>query len=284
MKTSKPLIVFFYVLLSQTCTAFAGGLLPTSYQITDNGLQITESFDKNLEVGDVITHAEGETLKPRLAAGIIRRLAKKNNELELTISRGGQIHEYKVSLISQADLKDMRETRKRMEAAKEKRDELKRWLATNQLKDSRGRIWSVDEITEHNDPIEVDIERTIRKHRDIAQDTNRSQSLGTEIEAGFNVITSLKSIAQAPEGQPVKLGRTVMETTPEGFPLYPKVVPVECPTLDDALGFLTDYHFKVVEKLFDFTDAENYLIWCRNGEVISAEDMWLKLAARSAGK
>jgi hypothetical protein len=291
MKTLKPIALVFGLLLLPASTILAEGLLPARYKITDDGLKITRSFDPTLQVGDVITHAEGQKVKPRLAAGLMNRLKKKKNELTLTISRGEKTVEHKVKLMSQDDFNQALEAdaaKEKEKKAKKEEEELEQWFATNKPKDSSGRAWSLKEINAHNDPLTVEITRIIRKHRDAEQDHNAShgeghKSLGGEISSGLGTIQVLEMILQAPEGKPYKLNRREMVKNAAGFPLYEKAVPVACPTLDDAAGFLTDYNCKTVEKLFDFTDAENYLIWCRNGEVITANEAWLKVVTNSTG-
>jgi len=272
--TPKTIVRVFCILMSQTWTVFAGDLLPEGYEITNDGLQITKSFDRTLEVGDVITHAEGEKLKPRLAQGIIRRLAKKKDTLQLTINRGEQTLQHNVTLVSQDELNALREKQELADKENNKKEELKRWFATNKPKDSHGKTWSQDEIEAHNDPIWDDILRIIRKHKDARLDANGSKSLGTQLGDGFYVIKRIEEVAQATKDEPVELPRTRRD------PIQGAIRELaRCPTLDDMPGFLGDLDFKYVERLFEFTDAENYLIWCRNGEVMSAEQLWLKLTA-----
>lgn len=291
MNCGKSIIVFFCLLLLQTRTALAGGVLPAAYKITDDGLKVTQSFDPQLEVGDVITHADEQKIKPRLAEGLMTRLAKKKDALNLTISRGEKTLKHRVKLVSADKLDHMLRTQQWENNQKRKEEEVKQWFANNKLTDSQGKTWALAEIKEHNDPIEVDITRVIRKHRDANQDRGgrENESLGTKIEKGFNVLKFLESILQAPEESPIKLN--VVDPRDQNEAMFgsgnfaaPKTRAVKCRTLSDVAPYLSDSDCKYAETLFDFTDAENYLIWCRNGAVISAEQMWRELAARNAGK
>lgn len=120
--------------------------------------------------------------------------------------------------------------------------------------DSKGREWTREEITEHNDGIWLQVDRVKMKFAE--RTLGESESLGTRLEIGNGVLGGLQQFSEV------------------GFPCVRSGSGYVYHSISQYMDHVGRANGKNVELLFEYTDAEQFLFMFPDGKVRTAEEMW----------
>lgn len=157
------------------------------------------------------------------------------------------------------------EDRKRMEAeAKRAEEDMARAILEQQEKeeawrsqkfvDAKGRSWSREEITAHNDAIWLEVDRAKMKHAD--RGLGEAEPLGKSLGRGDGVLGALQQFAEV------------------GFPCTREGSGFTYESIGQFMEHVGRANGKDVELLFEYTDAEHFMLMFPDGKLRTTEEMW----------
>jgi hypothetical protein len=160
--------------------------------------------------------------------------------------------------------RDVKKKKQEEEAAKKSQEDMKRQQEEQRRKeeewnsqkfvDSKGREWTREEINKYNDAIWLEIDRAKMKHAD--RGLGESEPLGAMLEKGNGVLGGLQQFAN------------------EGFPCARQGSGVVYQSIGQFMDHVGRANGKNVELLFEYTDAERFLLMFPDGRLRTAEQMW----------
>jgi hypothetical protein len=170
----------------------------------------------------------------------------------------------KVNGVRRASQRDAKKKKQEWEAAKKSQEDIVRKQQEQRRKeeewnsqkfvDSKGREWTREEVIKFNDVIWLEIDRAKMKHAD--RGLGDSEPLGARLEKGNGVLGGLKQFSE------------------EGFPCMREGSGFVYESIGQYMDHVGRANGKNVELLFEYTDAERYLIMFPDGSLRTTEEMW----------